>query len=93
MNPLFFDKKSDVKFQFSGNERIKVLQYNGGRLKKSGASIIEQYAAEQPDGTYYPFYWVVGDWESMEEGKKHPSLYAEDDLIEKHSNNILKRSI
>jgi hypothetical protein len=36
---------------------------------------------------------VVGDWESMEEGKKHPSLYAEDDLIEKHSNNILKRSI
>ena len=86
----FFDTKGDVKFKFSENEKIKVLQYDGGRLKKLGATIIEQYAAEQPDGTYYPFYWVVGDWESMEEGKKHPSLYAEDELIERHGNKPKK---
>lgn len=86
----FFDTKSDVKFKFSENEKIKVLQYDGGKLKKLGATIIEQYAAKQPDGTYYPFYWVVGDWESMEEGKKHPSLYAEDELIERHGNKPKK---
>jgi hypothetical protein len=81
----FFDTKGDVKFKFSENEKIKVLQYDGGRLKKLGATIIEQYAAEQPDGTYYPFYWVVGDWNNA--GKQ---LYSEDELIGRHGNKPKK---
>ena len=81
----FFDTKGDVKFKFSENEKIKVLQYDGGKLKKLGATIIGQYAAEQPDGTYYPFYWVVGDWNNA--GKQ---LYAEDELIERHGNKPKK---
>ena len=90
VNDVFFDKKSDVKFKFSPNENIKVLQYDNGKLKKLGATIFERYSAEQNDGTYYPFYWVIGDWQNNEDGKKHPLLYSEGELINRHGNKPKK---
>jgi len=90
VDDVFFGKKSDVKFKFSPNENIKVLQYDNGKLKKLGATIFEQYAAEQNDGTYYPFYWVVGDWQNTQDGKKHPLLYSEGELINRHGNKPKK---
>jgi len=83
----FYDKKEEVVFKFKEGEKIKVLQYSGGKLKPTDATIYQHYAAEQPDGTYFPFYWVVGSWKNFDEGKKHPTLYAEDELINRHKNN------
>ena len=88
---VFFDKKSDVKFKFSTNEHIKVLQYDNGKLKKLGATIFERFAAEQNDGTFYPFYYVIGDWQKPDEdGKKYPLLYSEGELINRHGNKPKK---
>lgn len=81
----YYDKKSDVEFFFKKDDKIKVLQYDNGRLKKMDATIVELYPAKQPDGTYYPFYWVVGSWD---EDKKHPILYNEEELVVKHGNKI-----
>jgi len=54
-NGGFFDKKEEVVFKFKEGEKIKVLQYSGGKLKPMDATIYQHYAAEQPNGTYYPF--------------------------------------
>jgi len=83
----FYDKKSDVPFLFKKDEKIKVLQYDGGRLKKMDATIAELYPAEQNDGTYYPFYYIYNSWD---EDKKYPVLYSEDELVVRNGNKPSK---
>jgi len=83
----YYDKKENVDFLFKKDDKIKVLQYSGGKLKKSDAIISEQYAAEQPDGTYYPFYKVIGSWDI---DNKYPILYSEDELVVRNGNKPSK---
>lgn len=73
----YFDKLQDVRFLFSVGEKIKVPQMGKRKLELLDAEIIEQYPAEQNDGTYYPFYYVKGTWENS--GKL---LYDEEELLE-----------
>lgn len=73
----YFDKLEDVKFLFNVGEKIKIPQMEKGKLQLVDAEVIEQYPAEQNDGTYFPFYYVRGYWENA--GK---SLYDEEKLLE-----------
>jgi hypothetical protein len=78
----YFDKLEEVKFVFNVGEKIKIPQIGSkGKLELLDAEIIEQYPAEQNDGTYYPFYYVKGMWENS--GKM---LYDEEKLLE-YGNN------
>jgi ribosomal protein L20/predicted transcriptional regulator len=78
----YFDKLEEVKFVFNVGEKIKIPQMGSkGKLEFLDAEIIEQYPAEQNDGTYYPFYYVKGMWENA--GKM---LYDEEKLLE-YGNN------
>jgi hypothetical protein len=79
----YFSKtKKGVKFLFKKGDKINVLQIqSNGKLGKENATILETYPAEQPDGTFYPFYWV-----NIDAIKGSNSLYAQDELIEKHGN-------
>lgn len=81
----YFSKtKKGVKFLFKKGDKINVLQIqSNGKLGKENATILETYPAEQSDGTFYPFYWVVGSWDK---DSKYPSLYSEDQLVERHGN-------
>lgn len=78
---IFYPTKESVKFKFNVGDMIKIPQIGDrGKLKKVSAKIVETYPAEQPDGTYYPFYWVVGEWE-FNKDEKHPSLYNEESIV------------
>jgi len=72
----FYPTKKAVKFRFKVGDTIKVPQYQGGKLKKLFAKIVEAYPAKQSDGTYYPFYYVVGEWSNA--GKM---LYNEEQIV------------
>jgi hypothetical protein len=73
----YFDKLEDVRFLFNVGEKIKIPQMENGKIQLVDAEVIEQYPAEQNDGTYYPFYYVKGMWENA--GKM---LYDEEKLLE-----------
>ena len=77
----FAKTKSSVDFLFNKGDNIKVLQIqSNGKLGKEKAIILEKYPAKQNDGTFYPFYYV------QLEGLNNKSLYAQDELIERHGN-------
>lgn len=73
--------KEDVYFTFEEGDKIRILQMQGnGKLDEEEAIILEKIAAEQPDGTFYPFYYV----QLM--GLSGKTLYSQDELIRRHGN-------
>jgi hypothetical protein len=72
-----YAKGGKINFKFKVGDIIKVPQYTGGKLKKLSAEIVRTYSAKQNDGTYYPFYYVVGKWDNAKE-----MLYDEEKILE-----------
>ena len=69
--------KKGVNFLFEEGDKGKVRQIlSNGKFGMHDATILEKYAAEQNDGSFYPFYYV------QLKGLNNKSLYAQDELID-----------